>query len=48
MFLDTMCTEQLLRQLIAGAPTPKPREINKLADDGVAVFLYGAMTAKKK
>jgi hypothetical protein len=40
--------EQLLRQLIAGAAPPSTREINKLVDDAVAVFLHGALGPKKK
>ena len=48
LFLDMLSGEQLLRQVIAGAPPPKPGEINKLVDDAVEVFLYGALPAKKK
>ena len=48
LFLDMLSGEQLLRQLIAGTPPPKPGEINKLVDDAVEVFLYGALLAKKK
>ncbi len=48
LFLDMLSEEQLLRQLIAGASTPSAREINKLVDDAVGVFLHGALTGKKK
>jgi AcrR family transcriptional regulator len=48
LFLDMLSEEQLLRQLIAGAATPSPREINKLVDDAVGVFLHGAGSGKKK
>jgi AcrR family transcriptional regulator len=48
LFLDMLSEEQLLRQLIAGAPTPSTREVNKLVDDAVGVFLYGASAVKKK
>jgi len=48
LFLDMLSEEQLLRQLIAGAPTPSTREINKLVDDAVSVFLHGTLTGKKK
>jgi AcrR family transcriptional regulator len=48
LFLDMLSEEQLLRQLIAGAPTPSAREINKLVDDAVSVFLHGALSGKKK
>ena len=48
LFLDMLSEEQLLRQLIAGAPTPSAREISKLVDDAVSVFLHGALSGKKK
>lgn len=48
LFLDMLSEEQLLRQLIAGAPTPSAREINKLVDDAVGVFLHGALVPKRK
>ncbi|MBV8062726.1 MAG: TetR/AcrR family transcriptional regulator [Nevskia sp.] len=48
LFLDMLSEEQLLRQLIAGAPPPSTREINKLVDDAVAVFLHGALAPKRK
>jgi len=48
LFLDMLSQEQLLRQLIAGAAPLKPREINKLVDDAVGVFLHGALTGKKR
>jgi TetR/AcrR family transcriptional regulator, mexJK operon transcriptional repressor len=43
VFLDMLSEEQLLRQLIAGAPEPSSREINKLVDEVVTVFLHGAL-----
>lgn len=48
LFLDMLSEEQLLRQLIAGAAPPSTREIGKLVDDAVGVFLHGALTGKKK
>jgi AcrR family transcriptional regulator len=48
LFLDMLSGEQLLRQLIAGAPPPSTREIGKLVDDAVGVFLGGTLTGKKK
>jgi len=48
LFLDLLGQEQLLRQLAAGAAAPTTRELNKLVDDAVGVFLHGALAAKKK
>jgi AcrR family transcriptional regulator len=43
LFLDMLSEELLLRQLIAGAPEASPREINKLVDEVLTVFLHGAL-----
>lgn len=43
IFLDMLGEEQLLRQLITGTPPPGPRELNKLVDDAVYVFLHGVL-----
>ncbi len=48
LYLDMLSQEQLLRQLIAGAPAPQTREINKLVDEALSVFLHGVLTGKKK
>ena len=48
LFLDMLSEEQLLRQLITGAPTPQTREVNKLVEDALGVFLHGTLTGKKK
>jgi AcrR family transcriptional regulator len=48
LFLDMLSEEQLLRQLVAGAQPLKPRELTKLVDDSVSVFLHGALATKKK
>jgi AcrR family transcriptional regulator len=48
LFLDILSGEQLLRQLITGAPLPTTRELNKLVDDAVGVFTHGALASKKK
>jgi AcrR family transcriptional regulator len=48
LYLDMLSEEALLRQLITGSAAPSPRDIGKLVDDAVAVFLHGALNGKKK
>jgi len=48
LFLDMLGQEQMQRQLATGAAAPTTRELNKLVDDAVGVFLHGALGTKKK
>ncbi|WP_051749179.1 TetR/AcrR family transcriptional regulator [Nevskia soli] len=48
MFLDMLGGEQLFRQLLSGATPPTSRELNRVVEDAVEVFLHGALSAKKK
>lgn len=47
LFLDMLGGDQLLRQLITGATPPATREINKLVDEAVGVFLHGTPGSRK-
>lgn len=41
-FLDMLSSEMHMRMLIAGAPSPKKAEIDRLVDEAVGIFLHGA------
>lgn len=42
LYLDMLTLDLHRRLLVAGAPSPKPRELRRIVDDAVQIFLYGA------
>jgi AcrR family transcriptional regulator len=42
LFLDMLSSEMHMKMMIAGTPPPKRSEIDRIVDDCVEIFLYGA------
>lgn len=43
LFIDMISSEMHMRMLIAGAAPPKRADIDRIVDDGVNIFLHGAL-----